>query len=309
MSDDEGLPPELAALANDNQDEAALRSLHRLASAGLPVRGSGISRKGMEPLRRPAPNPCEACPYRADVPSGVWADSEYVKLVDYDKPTGEQPTGLFQCHQTSADDPKARVCGGWAAVHRQNPRGHELLALRLAEAFNSMRPDDLYATAMFRTRVPLFASATAAAAHGMRELDHPSLEARVVMDKIIGRRPDVTARGRPIAELFDPSDEDEDDNLIWPDHDGGSPVVRRHKRTFANELARLESVELPRDVAAVRKILSQQLKRLHTDGRRLAEARELAVRATAEALACDERAVRKVLLTDLVDRQGRRGAA
>ena len=48
------------------------------------------------PAPQPAKNPCGSCPYRKDVPSGVWAVSEYLKLVEYDRPTGEQPVHVAQ---------------------------------------------------------------------------------------------------------------------------------------------------------------------------------------------------------------------
>ncbi|WP_336794377.1 DUF6283 family protein [Gordonia malaquae] len=57
----------------------------------------------------PAPRPCESCPYRRDVPSGVWAESEYEKLRAYDAPTGEQPVRLFLCHQYDGVSEDARV--------------------------------------------------------------------------------------------------------------------------------------------------------------------------------------------------------
>lgn len=142
-------------------------------------------------LRRPAPRPCESCPYRTDAPSGLWADSEYVKLAEYDRETFAQPTGAFQCHQTEAGNPRSRVCAGWAGTHRHNPRGHELLALRLAGVFGTLDAEDLDATIEYQTDVPLFASGAAAAAHGMAELDHPGLRARVIADKILRTRPDA----------------------------------------------------------------------------------------------------------------------
>lgn len=142
-------------------------------------------------LRRPAPRPCEACPYRVDAPSRLWADSEYAKLPAFDLPTPAQPTGVFQCHTTGARDPRSRVCAGWAAVHRKNPRGHELLSLRLAEALGTMDPQDLRATLVYRTTVELWASGEAAAAHGMAEIDHPSLRTTLMIDKIQRRRGDL----------------------------------------------------------------------------------------------------------------------
>jgi hypothetical protein len=35
-------------------------------------------------INPPAPKPCESCPYRKDVPSGVWSEGEYRKLPQYD---------------------------------------------------------------------------------------------------------------------------------------------------------------------------------------------------------------------------------
>lgn len=37
-------------------------------------------------------NPCHSCPYRRDVPSGVWATEEYDKLLPYDADTASQPS-------------------------------------------------------------------------------------------------------------------------------------------------------------------------------------------------------------------------
>nr|WP_239003987.1 DUF6283 family protein [Nocardia panacis] len=61
----------------------------------------------------PAPRPCASCPYRRDVPSGIWHESEYNKLRSYDLDTAYQPTALFECHQTEPDTPAARMCAGW----------------------------------------------------------------------------------------------------------------------------------------------------------------------------------------------------
>ncbi|MEV6909068.1 DUF6283 family protein [Amycolatopsis sp. NPDC051071] len=59
-------------------------------------------------LGPPAEAPCRSCPYRRDVPSGVWDISEYEKLARYDRDTGEQPTGLFQYHLTDKDSRPAK---------------------------------------------------------------------------------------------------------------------------------------------------------------------------------------------------------
>ena len=68
------------------------------------------------------PVPCGSCPYRKDVPSGIWAKSEYDKLPRYDGETWEQDPKAFMCHQRDGC-----LCGGWLACH--SPR--HLLALRL----------------------------------------------------------------------------------------------------------------------------------------------------------------------------------
>src|SRR3954467_54109 len=102
----------------------------------------------------PAPRPCQSCPYRRDVPSGVWSSTEYAKLVAYDAPTYAQPLALFQCHQNGADDGRARVCAGWVGCH-----GQELLALRLAVSTGRLDP----LVMGYRTTVALFASGRDAA--------------------------------------------------------------------------------------------------------------------------------------------------
>lgn len=74
--------------------------------------------------RGPAPKPCASCPYRRDVPSGVWHPDEYTKLRRYDEDTSQQPAGLFICHQTDAENDARRVCAGWVGCH-----GDQLLGL------------------------------------------------------------------------------------------------------------------------------------------------------------------------------------
>src|SRR3954470_23279456 len=69
--------------------------------------------------------PCEACPYRKDVPSGVWAAHEYDKLRAYDNPMTEQPVAGFSCHATPA-----KLCNGWAVTNDRLHHGH-VLALRV----------------------------------------------------------------------------------------------------------------------------------------------------------------------------------
>ena len=137
-------------------------------------------------IQSPAPRPCESCPYRRDVPSGIWAEEEYSKLIEYDRETFDQPHGLFQCHQNGHGDPRARLCAGWVAVH-----GDRLLALRIAAATNRIAPEVLE----YSTDVPLWPTGAAAAEHGMAEIDAPGPDAFRVMGKI-GQKRDVRPRHR-----------------------------------------------------------------------------------------------------------------
>lgn len=131
------------------------------------------------PLRRPAPRPCESCPYRSDVPAGIWAPEEYDKLPRYDEPTYAQPAQVFLCHQRDG-----RVCAGWAGCHD----GNQLLALRLAGINGSMMPDDIAATVEYRSPAPIFDSGAAAAAHGQSGIDRPDERARRAIGKLTWRR-------------------------------------------------------------------------------------------------------------------------
>jgi hypothetical protein len=122
-------------------------------------------------------NPCESCPYRRDVPSGIWAPEEYAKLQAYDLGTAWQPPQMFYCH-TSPDF----VCTGWAVCHSKAKRGHELLAVRIAE---SMHDAELMIP---ETAVPLFASGAEAAVHGMRDIKRPGWRAIRMTRKIAAAR-------------------------------------------------------------------------------------------------------------------------
>lgn len=114
---------------------------------------------------KPPPVPCGSCPYRRDVPSGIWAREEYDKLPKYDGETWEQSTAVFMCHQRDGC-----LCGGWLACH--NPR--KLLVLRILAAHPSAYD--------YKTDVPVFASGTEARAHGIRDMAIPGVKA----NKMIG---------------------------------------------------------------------------------------------------------------------------
>ncbi|MET8508160.1 DUF6283 family protein [Streptomyces sp. NPDC004787] len=138
-------------------------------------------------FRPPAQRPCESCPYRRDVPAGIWASEEYAKLRGYDAGTPDQPTGLFQCHQTDAGSAVRRVCAGWAGCHD----GEELLALRLAVVNGSIDATTYQAVVDYVSPVPLFSSGSDAAAHGEAGIDAPTAEARRLIAKITRTRNDL----------------------------------------------------------------------------------------------------------------------
>lgn len=114
--------------------------------------------------------PCSACPYRRDVPSGVWAAPEYDKLTDYDAETPYQPTAPFACHATPD-----HYCHGWAVVHTSRGREFDLLALRIA-GFDGEIPS---------AGVPLFASGAEASEHGKADIAAPSPEAQATARRLM----------------------------------------------------------------------------------------------------------------------------
>jgi len=133
-------------------------------------------------VKAPLKKPCPTCPYRRDVPSGVWAPEEYAKLSRYDLPTGEQPTVPFGCHQANG-----HLCSGWAAVHDMD----NSLALRLQAAFHRISPEDYEATLRYESPVPVFDSGREAFMHGMTGVAAPGPEAKEAQLKLlrkIGRR-------------------------------------------------------------------------------------------------------------------------
>lgn len=130
----------------------------------------------MEKFLLKAPKaPCKSCPYRRDVPAGIWAESEYDKLERYDGEPFTQIDGLslFMCHQKSGE-----LCGGWLGCHGP----HELLALRL-------HADEVDPTVFdYTTSVPLFESGAAAAEHGMSGIEEPDDLAIRTIDRIAEKR-------------------------------------------------------------------------------------------------------------------------
>jgi hypothetical protein len=127
------------------------------------------------PVRPPAPRPCASCPYRRDVPSGVWAETEYAKLPEYDAETAYQPPGVFMCHQQDG-----RMCAGWTATHDME----DSLAFRLAAMTGDLPAEHVEAVLDYQTDVPLFGSGAEAAEHGLRDLREPGIPARQMVERL-----------------------------------------------------------------------------------------------------------------------------
>lgn len=124
----------------------------------------------------PAPSPCGSCPYRRDVPSGVWSADQYRLLPGYDQPTWGQPTRAFMCHRATG-----HLCAGWVGCHDME----ENLALRLSVARGEISPN-LYALILaYRSPVELFASGAQACAHGLTDIDNPGPAAQALAAKIL----------------------------------------------------------------------------------------------------------------------------
>ncbi|QDN94959.1 hypothetical protein FNV58_01105 (plasmid) [Streptomyces sp. RLB1-9] len=139
-------------------------------------------------VQPPARRPCASCPYREDVPPGIWAEKEYAKLPTFDEPTWAQPGTLFLCHQHDRDDDRARVCAGWAGCHDMS----QSLGLRIAAASGEVTPETAEAIYDYVSPVPLFASGAEAAAHGRSGIDDPDIDAVLAIRKIERRRTDLT---------------------------------------------------------------------------------------------------------------------
>ena len=124
-----------------------------------------------------AKTPCVTCPYSRDVPSGVWAASEYAKLLAYDGSMADQAVNgggpVFDCHQDNG-----KLCAGWVGCHG----AINLLALRLTRI--TVDPD-LW---KYKSPVKLFASGAAAAEHGMRAIKRPGQRARYYVTALLRKR-------------------------------------------------------------------------------------------------------------------------
>ncbi len=120
---------------------------------------------------RPSAAPCGSCPYRRDVPSGIWDATEYLKLPGYDGSTGDQlmagATALFFCHRNDG-----ALCAGWVGCHDMD----HAIALRLHRVHPS--------TFEYDSPVPLFESGREACLHGLRDIEAPGPAALAVIAKL-----------------------------------------------------------------------------------------------------------------------------
>jgi Family of unknown function (DUF6283) len=121
-----------------------------------------------------APRPCNTCPYACSTPAGIWAASEYEKLIDYDDNPG--PYVVFHCHQETATG-VATVCRGWLSVHP------DTLAVRLAIAQGRLTVDQRDAP----PAVELYRSAAEAAAVGLAAIEAPEDAALRAAERLIER--------------------------------------------------------------------------------------------------------------------------
>ena len=125
-----------------------------------------------------AKSPCVSCPYRRDVPSGVWHAHEYDKLPDYDGSIGEQvmngrAVARFDCHQQNG-----KLCAGWIGVHGAS----NLLAMRLLSFNDGVEIDRKVWT--YKSPVPLFGSGAEAAAHGKRAINRPGKAGKAMVARL-----------------------------------------------------------------------------------------------------------------------------
>lgn len=130
---------------------------------------------------RPRRNPCGSCPFRRDVASGIWDESEYAKLARYDGDMIAQAAAgavaVFRCHLEQGD---REVCAGWLG-HRDPT---DLLAVRMGISSGDLD----VSCATYSTSAELHPSGAEAAAHGMRDITNPTDAARAAIEKIIRGR-------------------------------------------------------------------------------------------------------------------------
>lgn len=118
-------------------------------------------------------NPCSSCPYRKDVPLGIWEAVEYEKLRAYDN---NGSFAAFLCHHST--NGKETVCKGWLVVHVES------VAVRLLVIKGAIPDESRYDI----PTVPLYGSGNEAADAGEAGIKKPSGAAKEVMKKISKKR-------------------------------------------------------------------------------------------------------------------------
>ena len=125
----------------------------------------------------PRRRPCTSCPYRPDVPSGLWLAHEYNRLPTYDGTTEQFEAGafgLFFCHQQDG-----HLCAGWVGCHD--------MTQNLAVRIHADRVD-LDTVLGYQSPVPLFESGAQAAEHGKRDIADPGPAARRKVAQLLRQR-------------------------------------------------------------------------------------------------------------------------
>lgn len=126
-------------------------------------------------IKPPCKRPCGSCPYRLDAPAGLWHSSEYFKLIEFDRPTVEQPGMVFMCHQQDG-----HLCAGWVGVHDMQ----ESLGLRLECSAGNITPEEFNQCVDYTTDVPLHESGMDAAAHGIAGIPNPSPKTQRYIERL-----------------------------------------------------------------------------------------------------------------------------
>lgn len=129
-------------------------------------------------MKPPARTPCISCPYRQDVPSGVWAAEEYEKLPPFDADTAFQPPRVFLCHQQDG-----HMCAGWVGCHDMV----ENLAIRIAVSVEDLSVEDYEIVLDYVSPVPLWSSGAEAAKHGVAAIEAPNAKAQKIIDRLVNK--------------------------------------------------------------------------------------------------------------------------
>lgn len=117
--------------------------------------------------------PCRSCPYRRDTPPGIWAASEYAKLLRFSPGGQEIPEiALFLCHRSPYAGQS--VCRGWLTVEADS------VAVRLALIVGRVTPAQVAAP----VKAPLYATGKEAARAGRRGVAAPCLRARATIERL-----------------------------------------------------------------------------------------------------------------------------